>query len=430
MGAMERCDRMIGANGFCLLIALFFFFAFLSDVRAAEQEEEIFAGADEAVGTRYEIRAEDLPAPNATPSVGNRPVVIPRPSGARLRAPKGFEVTLFAEGLEHPRAMAISEDGVVFVSEPNAGKITRLVDVDGDGVAESINSFAANFRLPSGIAIHKGELYVADERAVWWLGATQGQTKAEARRPITRAGAFGDAGGHWTRMLRFSPDGQHLYVAIGSEDNLEEEALPRASIQQFDLQSGEQSLVASGLRNPVGLALYPGTDRLFVVVNERDGLGDGLVPDYLTEVKRGGFYGWPYAYLGPHEDPTFGSIRPDLVAATLEPDVLFTAHSAALDLVFSQVSQFPNPYREGAFVALHGSWNAALPTGYKVVWVPFEEGRPLGSYETFVAGFWTEGQTPARVWGRPSGLAIANDGSLLISDDEGGTIWRVAWVGR
>ena len=423
-----RSDRKTGVSVFCLQTA-FFLCASFAFTAASEPvpDEKFLVGADEAVGTRYEINADDLPLPNATPSSGNRPVVIPRPSGARLRAPKGFEVTLFAEGLAHPRAMAISDDGVVFVSEPNAGKITRLVDADGDGIAESTNSFAANFRLPSGIAIHNGELYVADERAVWWLGATEGVTQAEVRRPITRAGAFGDAGGHWTRMLRFSADGHQLYVAIGSENNLDEEPLPRASIQQFDLLTGEQSLVASGLRNPVGLALYPGTDRLFVVVNERDGLGDGLVPDYLTEVNQGGFYGWPYAYLGPHKDPTFGSIRPDLVAATLFPDVLFSAHSAALDLVFSQASHFPAPYREGAFVALHGSWNAASPTGYKVVWVPFADGQPMGSYETFVVGFWTEGQTPARVWGRPSGLAIDTDGSLLISDDEGGTIWRVRW---
>jgi glucose/arabinose dehydrogenase len=387
------------------------------------------AGADEAIGTQYDIRFEDLPAPYSTPSVGNRPVVIDRPAGAQLRVPDGFEVSLFADGLQHPRAMAVAADGAVFVTEANVGQVTRLIDEDGDGRAESAMSFAGDFRLPSGIAVHEGDLYIADERAVWWLGSATGRTIAEGRRPITRAGALGDAGGHWTRMLRFSPDGKNLFVSIGSEGNLDEEPLPRASIQRFDLVSGEQTLYAAGLRNPIGLAYLPGTERLFTVVNERDGMGDGLVPDYLTEVQEGGFYGWPYAYLGANPDPKFGDIRPDLVSATLAPDVLFAAHSAALDLVFYDGVQFPEAYRGDAFVALHGSWNSATPTGYKIVRVPFEDGKPTGSYETFVAGFWTEGQTPARVWGRPAGLALTLEGHLLIADDEGGTIWRVKWSG-
>ncbi len=387
------------------------------------------AGADEAIGTTYDIRFEDLPEPYSTPSVGNRPVVIDRPAGAQLRVPDGFEVSLFAEGLQHPRAMVVAADGAVFVTEANVGQVTRLVDQDGDGRAESVTRFAGDFRLPSGIAVHDGDLYIADERAVWWLGAATENAIAEGRRPITRAGALGDAGGHWTRMLRFSPDGKNLFVSIGSEGNLDEEPLPRASIQRFDLVSGEQTLYAAGLRNPIGLAFLPGTDRLFTVVNERDGMGDGLVPDYLTEVQEGGFYGWPYAYLGAHPDPKFGDIRPDLVSATLAPEVLFAAHSAALDLVFYDGAQFPEDYRGDAFVALHGSWNAATPTGYKIARVHFEDGKPTGSYETFVAGFWTEGQTPARVWGRPAGLALTHEGHLLVADDEGGTIWRVKWSG-
>ena len=403
--------------------------AFVGIALADEKEALLPYGADEAVGTVYDIRLENLPDPASTTSVGNRPILISRPSGARLRAPRGFEVTLFADGLQHPRAMVVGADGAVFVAESNAGTITRLADTDGDGRADIIQPFASDFRLPSGIAIEKGDLYVADERAVWWLGKADGNSEAEGRRPITRAGAFGATGGHWTRMIRFSPDGRHLYVSIGSDGNLDEEPLPRASIQQFDLVNGEQRVFASGLRNPVGMALYPGSDRLFVVVNERDGMGDALVPDFLAEVTDGGFYGWPYAYLGPNKDPEFGNIRPDLVAAAITPGVLFAAHSAALDLVFYDGSQFPEKYRNGAFVSLHGSWNARTPTGYKVVWVPFENGQPTGKYETFVVGFWTEGQTPARVWGRPAGLATTRDGSLLVSDDAGGSIWRIRWRG-
>ncbi|MCE7998926.1 MAG: sorbosone dehydrogenase [Rhodobiaceae bacterium] len=386
-------------------------------------------GADEAVGTQYHVRVDDLPAPYATKSVGNRPVVIDRPAGAQLRVPEGFEVSLFADGLQHPRGMVVAPDGAVFITEANVGQVTRLADLDGDGRIDTKTVFARDFRLPSGIAIHEGDLYIADERAVWWLGSVEGRDIAEGRRPITRAGALGDAGGHWTRMLRFAPDGKSFFVSVGSESNVNEEPQPRASIQRFDLESGAQTVFASGLRNPIGLAFYPGSARLFTVVNERDGLGDELVPDYLTEVTESGFYGWPYAYLGSNADPKFGEIRPDLVATTLKPDVLFAAHSAALDLVFYDGTLFPATYHGDAFVAFHGSWNASEPTGYKVVRVPFKDGEPVGTYETFVAGFWTEGDTPARVWGRPAGLTLTQDGHLLVADDEGGTIWKVSWVG-
>lgn len=406
------------------LTALLFFPAL-----ATEEGPATSIGADEAIGTHYHIRVDDLPAPYATQSVGNRPVVIDRPAGAQLRVPRGFEVSLFADGLQHPRGMVVAPDGAVFLTEANVGQVTRLFDQDGDGQVDTKTVFARDFRLPSGIAIHEGDLYIADERAVWWLGAIEGREVAEGRRPITRAGALGDAGGHWTRMLKFSPDGKSFFVSVGSESNVSEEPKPRATIQRFDLESGAQTVYASGLRNPIGLAFYPGTDRLFTVVNERDGLGDKLVPDFLTEVTESGFYGWPYAYLGQNPDPKFGDIRPDLVAATLEPDVLLAAHSAALDLVFYDGGQFPEAYEGDAFVAFHGSWNASVPTGYKVVRVHFENGSPVGSYETFVAGFWTEGDTPARVWGRPAGLTLTHDGHLLIADDEGGTIWRVSWAG-
>ncbi len=413
----------------CLLVIAALVLFPLNSLQAEEVTPALSIGADEAVGTRYHIRADDLPEPFATKSVGNRPVVIDRPAGAQLRVPDGFEVSLFADGLQHPRGMVVAPDGAIFVTEANVGQVTRLVDEDGDGMVDRVSVFARDFRLPSGIALHEGDLYIADERAVWWLGPVAGRSSAEGRRPITRAGALGDAGGHWTRMLKFAPDGKSFFVSVGSESNINEEPLPRASIQRFDLESGEQTVFASGLRNPVGLTFYPSSDRLFTVVNERDGLGDGLVPDFLTEVTEGDFYGWPYAYLGSNADPTFGDIRPDLVAATLEPDVLLAAHSAALDLVFYDKDQFPEAFRGDAFVALHGSWNASVPTGYKVVRVHFDDGNPVGSYETFVAGFWTEGNTPARVWGRPAGLALTDEGELLIADDEGGTIWRVRWAG-
>lgn len=397
---------------------------------AADEPVGRSMGADEAIGTQYHIQFEMLPEPFETGSVSNRPTIVSRPSGAWLRVPQGFEASLVAEGLHGPRALAVAGDGAIFVTEPNAGRVSKLVDGDGDGVVETVSEYARGFHLPSGIAISDGEVYVADERAVWRLGAALGAAVAPVRQPVTRAGAFGDTGGHWTRMLRFSPDGQSFYVSVGSVGNLDEEEAPRATIQRFEMVQGTQTLFASGLRNPIGMAFHPGSARLFTVVNERDGYGDGLVPDYLTEVRPGGFYGWPYAYLGAHADPQYGQIRPDLVTRTLAPDVLFEAHSAAVDLAFNAGGNFPDHYTGDGFVSFHGSWNAATPTGYKIVRVPFEDGRPTGRYETFVAGFWTEGEAPARVWGRPTGLVFDNDGHLLIADDAGGTIWRVRWVGQ
>lgn len=427
MGFVSTVSALSLRTGSALLALAVLCGVSASDLRA--DTVAIGAGPDEAVGTQFHVRLEDLPEPGERQVVSNRPVVVDRPSGARLRVPAGFRATLFADGLTHPRAMVVAADGAVFVTEPNAGHILRLQDTDGDGAVDERSIFAAGFHLPSGLALQEGALYVADERAVWWLGLAEGRARAEARRPVTRPGALGDAGGHWTRMLRFSPDGRSFYVSVGSERNLAEEELPRASVQRFDLIDGTRMTFASGLRNPVGLAFHPETGDLFTVVNERDGLGDDLVPDYLTDIEQGDFFGWPYAYLGTRPDPEFGDIRPDLVARSKTPPVLFAAHSGALDLLFYDGASFPADYRGDAFVAFHGSWNAARPTGYKIVRVPFEGGRPTGTYETFAIGFWLEGSSPARVWGRPAGLTLDRQGALFISDDEGGTIWRVSWSG-
>ena len=227
-------------------------------------------------------------------------------------------------------------------------------------------------------------------------------------------------------QCRLRPDGKRFFIAIGSESNIGEDPLPHASVQSFAADGSDQRTYASGLRNPVGIAFYPGTNDLYTVVNERDGLGDGLVPDFLTRLQEGGFYGWPYAYIGHHPQPDFPS-RPEMVAKTLTPDLLFQSHSAPLGLVFYEGSMFPAEYKGDAFVALHGSWNSAEPTGYKIVRVPFKDGRPQGYYENFLTGFWLGGTSPAQVWGRPAGLAVAADGSLLIADDAGGVVWRVSY---
>lgn len=381
------------------------------------------------VGERYEVRAADLPPPYATKSASNPPRRIGRPPGATLEVPAGFRANIFAEGLANPRWLAVAENGDVLLSEPRVGRVTLLRDDDGDGKADLIETFAEDLAAPHGLAVRGDFLYVADVERVWRYRFRRGQTRATGNaQAVTARGALGGRGGHWTRNLVFDPDGRRFYVAVGSRSNIAEDPPPRATVQAFDADGGGQRTFAAGLRNPVGIAFYPDSDDLYVVVNERDGLGEELVPDYLTRVRGGDFFGWPYAYLGSHPQPGLARRRPDLVARSKAPDLLFRAHSAPLGLVFYDAAQFPPSYRGDAFVALHGSWNAAEPRGYMVVRVPFEGGRPAGTYEAFATGFWAAGEKRAQAWGRPAGLAVAADGSLLIADDFGGVVWRVHYA--
>ena len=386
------------------------------------------AAQDQAPGVRYEVLADDMPA-SPSASATNPPRLIARPADARPMVPPGFAANLFAAGLDHARWMAVAENGDVFLAEPGAGKITLLRDADGDGAAEFRTTFAAGLDRPHGLAIEGGYLYVGTPRRILRFAYRIGQERADSPpQAVTAEGALGNGQGHSTRNIAFSDDGSNLFIAVGSRANSAIEAAPRATVQE--LAAGERTLAtfATGLRNPVGIAVHPATAELYVVVNERDGLGDGLVPDYLTHLARGGFYGWPYAYIGANPDQVFGKARPDLVERTLVPDVLFQSHSAPLGLVFYDAEQFPAAYRGDAFVALHGSWNAAAPVGYMVVRVPFEDGRPAGHYQSFATGFWAAGEHTALVWGRPAGLAVAADGSLLIADDVGQVIWRVSYA--
>jgi glucose/arabinose dehydrogenase len=360
-----------------------------------------------------------MPKPYQTPAVANSSVMIARPKNVAPEAPKGFSVAPFATGLTNARFMALAPNGDVFISEPDVDRVAIV----RDGKAYP---FATGFARPHGLAFHAGALYVGDTLAVWRVAYEDGALKAGARTRVTKDG-FGSAGGHSTRDIAFGPDGT-LYLAIGSANNIAEESAPRATVQKVSAD-GHLSTFAGGLRNPVGIAFCPGTNDLYVTVNERDGLGDGLVPDYFTRVRQGDFFGWPYAYIGQHPDPDYGAKRPDLVAKTKVPDVLFQPHSAPLGLVFYEGDQFPADYRGDAFVALHGSWNSGKPTGYKVVRIKFANGRPTGGYEDFLTGFWDGNSSPAQVWGRPAGLVVAKDGSLLVADDGGKTIWRVRYVG-
>ena len=379
---------------------------------------------DQRLGAHFDISAAHLAAPHATPAAGNPPEEIARSANAMPQVPGGFHVNIFADRLSNPRWFAVAPNGDVFLAESEAGKITLLRDADGDGRAEHAVTFAGGFDKPHGLALHDGALYVGDVRAVWRIPYANGDEQAKGRTPVIPPGSFGSDSDHWSRNIVFDSRGR-LFIAVGSTQNVGEDPLPHATISV--VQNGKLATFASGLRNPVGIAFYPGTDNLYTVVNERDGLGDELVPDYLTHVEQGAFYGWPYAYIGPHPDPDFGKKRPDLVAKTRTPDLLFQSHSAPLGLVFYEGKQFPAAYRGGAFVALHGSWNSAKPTGYKVVFVPFKNGRPAGGYDNFAVGFWQAGTGRAQVWGRPAGLAVAKDGSLLIADDVANVVWRVSY---
>ena len=386
------------------------------------------AAAADTPGQHFELKPSDMPKPYATPAVENSSQGIERPSGALPQVPKGFAVSLFADNLSNPRWMAVAPNGDVFLAEPDANKITILRDTKGTGHASVRLTYATGFHQPHGLAFHDGYLYVGDVMAVWRIPYKDGDSKAGPRERVTKQHDLG-IGGHFTRDIAFGADGT-LYLAIGSNENIADTDPPFRAAVNVVRPDGTLAQLATGIRNPVGIAAYPGTDQVWVSVNERDGLGDGLVPDYFTHLDRSAFYGWPWAYIGHNPDPVFGPKRPDMVAKAAVPDVLFQSHSAPTGLVFYEGSQFPADYKGDAFVSLHGSWNSSKPTGYKVVRVHFASGKPVGGYDNFLTGFWDGSSSPAKVWGRPAGLAVAKDGSLLIADDEGKAVWRVSYTGR
>lgn len=397
---------------------------FLACSRGSAQLPATVSKSGDPLLRHHEIRVEQLPAPYATPSSGNPPVVGRQPAGAALHVPPGFHVSLFADNLDEPRAMLLAPNGDVIVSEPGPGKITILRDANHDGVAEQRFTYASGLDGPYGLAFHQNWLYVGEESAVVRLPYRAGQTAANA--PPQKLASL-PGGGHSTRGVIFDRTGTKMYVSIGSRSNVSAgEPAERAAIVQMNPDGSGARVFASGLRNPVGMAWEPSSGALWTVVNERDGLGDELVPDYATAVRDGAFYGWPYTYLGAHEDPRRKGERPDLVQKAVMPSVLIQAHSAPLGIVFYDGKMFPPEYRGRAFVALHGSWNRARRTGYSVVSIPMKNGKPAGGYDDFVVG-WAPDETARTVWGRPVGLLVLGDGSLLVSDDGAGKIWRVTY---
>ena len=379
------------------------------------------------------INLEDLPPPFHSESASKSPQVIPIPNNPVLNVPPGFKVNIFAENLDNPRWLALTPDGDVLVTETKQNRIRLLKDTNKDGVADQITTFADSkngLNIPFGMAFSPGYFFLGntDEVRRYSYNNQQQLTGTGEKIAELPGGGYNQ---HWTRNVIVSPNNQKLYVSIGSKTNVSEENPPRASVQVMNLDGSNQQTFAYGLRNPVGLDFHPETKELYTTVNERDGLGDDLVPDYFTRIRSGEFYGWPYSYFTPNNlDPRHvqngQSVRPDLVKKTLKPDVLFQAHSAALGLQFYDGNTFPEPYKKGAFVAFRGSWNRNSGTGYKLVFIPFNQGRPQGYYEEFLTGFLVNPAIP-ETWGRPVGLLVLPDGSLIFTEESNGRIYRVQY---
>jgi len=393
----------------------------------------------DAPGVRRKITVDDLARPYDTPSADNHPRIVSRPEGAWPKAPEGFEVTEFATQLDQPRVIVRAPNGDLFLAESRANRIRVLRDADGDGKPEVNEVFAADLNRPFGIAFHP----VGPEPTFVYVGNTDSVVRFAYKNGDTQASGAAEAiidnipsgdesvggGGHWTRDLEFSPDGGTLYVSVGSRSNVDDDASEdrRACILAFDPDGRNERLFASGIRNPVGLATHPETGQLWTSVNERDALGDNLVPDYITHVEDGGFYGWPWYYLGPNQDPRHKGKHPELKDKVIVPDVLLQSHMASLDLTFYVGDKFPQEYHHDGFASEHGSWNRARRVGYKVIRVPMKDGKSTGEFEDFLVGFVTK---EGNVWGRPVGVAVAGDGALMVTDDGSGTVWRVAYTGK
>lgn len=356
--------------------------------------------------------------------VDNWPTVVSPPANFRPTVPAGFRVSVFASGFTEPRWLAVSPNGDVFVADSAVGEVVVLRDSQRQGIAESRENFADHLNLPFGIAFHDDYVYVADTNEVLRFRYDPRTSKrlGNAQHILLLPGMGYHQ--HWTRSLAFSPDGQKLFVSVGSSDNISIEADPRrAAILVSDPDGKNVRIFAGGMRNAVGIGFNPDSGNLWAAVNERDDLGDELPPDYFTHVIDGGFYGYPYSYIGSHVDDRVAP-RPDLVARALVPDMLLGAHVAPLQFVFYEAQQFPSTYWHGAFIAEHGSWNRRIRSGYQVVFIPFRNGVPAGDAIPFFSGFVPD-SAGRNVYARLVGVAVQADGSLLISDDGRNLIWRV-----
>ena len=396
-------------------------------------------------GLVRQITAKDLPLPGATRSAGNSARVVPRPAGASPQVPDGFKAELFADNLTNPRVVRVAPNGDIFVAETAADRIRILRAADGSTRPSANLIFATGLNEPFGIAFYPAAdpkwIYIANTDSVVRFPYHPGDLKATAK-PEVIVPSLPSGSGHSTRDIVFSSDGKRMYVSVGSGSNDADgmakpsqqssnrplgaswgDETDRADVLVFDPDGKNRAVFATGIRNCVGLATHPATGDLWCSTNERDGLGDDLVPDYVTRVREGAFYGWPWYYLGSNQDPRHLGERPDLKDKITVPDVLLQAHSASLGLTFYNGDLFPAQYKGDGFAAEHGSWNRFSRTGYKVIRIRLKDGVPTGEYEDFVTGFVVN---DSDVWARPVGIAVAHDGALLVSEDGNGTIWRIS----
>jgi len=415
---------------------------------------------NDSPGTTHQIDVANLPAPFATRSAGNSPKTVEQPSGAHLSVPAGFEVKLFASGLSGPRSIRTAPNGDLFITESRENRI-RIIRAAAGATSPEINTiFSEHLKGPWGMAFYPAGpnpkwLYVGNLNSVVRIPYTSGDLKATGKPEMIVPKLAETTGGHATRDVAFSPDGTRLFISVGSGSNVAETMETKSADEIKDWESshlrgstwgneinradvlvtdpeGKSGLTvfAAGIRNAVGLAIQPATGELWCSTNERDALGDDLVPDYITHIQEHGYYGWPWYYMGNHEDPRHAGERPDLAGTATVPDVPVQSHSASLEMVFypenvTGAAAFPSEYRGEIFAAFHGSWNRTGRTGSKIVRVKLKDGKATGQYEDFMTGFVID---DGHVWGRPVGVAVANDGALFVTDDANGTLWRVAYT--
>jgi glucose/arabinose dehydrogenase len=389
----------------------------------------------DAPGVRRLITVDDMAPPYATSSSDNGPRVVPRPPGASPKVPAGFEVDLLAEKLNNPRKIITAPNGDLFVAESGPGRL-KVLRQGADGSVTNTTVFAEHLHQPFGIAFYPPGpnpqyIYVGNTDSIVRFPYQNGDLAARGPEemivPDIPGGGRLRGGGHWTRDVVFSSDGKKMFVSVGSHSNVSDDELEknRADVLQYNPDGTGFRIYASGIRNAVGLAIEPKTGELWGSVNERDGLGDDLPPEYITRIQENGFYGWPWYYIGNHQDPRHKGKHLELAGKIIVPDVLLQAHSASLCMTFYTAQQFPAQYHGWAFAAEHGSWNRARRTGYKVVCVPVHDGKPTGEYDDFLTGFVVDSES---VWGRPVGVTVDKQGSLIVTDDGGNCIWRVRYT--
>jgi glucose/arabinose dehydrogenase len=397
--------------------------------------------SQEHPGVRRKLTLADLPEPKPDESVDNGPSLVPRPDGAWPIAPKGFKVQLYAQGFTEPRLIRTAPNGDIFLADSHGDKIMVLRGVGADGKVEKVSTFASGLNLPFGIAFYPSGpnprwVYIGNTDSVVRFPYKSGDLVATGapEKIVPELPGFAQlrGGGHWTRDIVFTPDGTKMLVSVGSASNADDpdthpKEFHRADVLEFTPEGKFLKVYASGIRNCVGEAINPTTGQLWCSTNERDRLGDNLVPDYITHIQEGGFYGWPWWYMGGHQDPRLVGTHPELKSKVITPDVILQPHFASLELAFYTGKEFPQSYDGDGFAAEHGSWNRARRAGYEVIRIPMHDGHATGEYEDFLTGFVTP---DGKAWGRPVGVTVANDGSLFVTDDGSKSVWHVTYTGK